>query len=91
MTFEKGTGLLNDIVKEDNTDYGEFRANLISDEKESYTIDTLLIKGLSPIRSENDCNFDYEILKEHDSRGMRFYLHKYFSGYMHYYLHLKYE
>ena len=42
-------------------------------------------------REENDCNYDYNLLKNMDNQGMRFYMHKYFSGHMHYYLMQKYE
>ena len=46
---------------------------------------------MSPRRDENDSNFDYVLMKEKDADGMRFYWHKYFTGHMHYYLHLKYQ
>ena len=54
-------------------------------------VDNVIIKGVSVIRDENDCNYDYNLLKNMDNQGMRFYMHKYFSGHMSYYLHLKYE
>jgi hypothetical protein len=54
-------------------------------------VDSIIIKGVSVNRDENDCNFDYNLLKNMDNQGMRFYMHKYFSGHMHYYLYNKYE
>lgn len=78
-------------MKKDNTDYGALRANLVSDNDKTYIIDNMIIKGISPVRSENDCNYDYDLLKNREQDGLRFYMHKYFSGHMHYYLHLKYE
>ena len=91
MTFKRESGLVSDIVKEDDTDYGSLRANLVSDIKEDYIIDSMIIKGVSVHRDENDCNYDYNLLRNMENRGMKFYMHKYFSGHMHYYLHLKYE
>lgn len=82
---------LKQIVKEDQNDYGALRSNLVSDQESSYIIDNTIIKGISPVRSENDCNFDYDLLKNREPVGLRCYQHKYFSGYMHYYLHLKYQ
>lgn len=46
----------------------------------------MIIKGISPRRNENDCNFDYNLHKEKENDGFRFYLHKWFSGHDHYYL-----
>lgn len=46
---------------------------------------------MSPNRDENDSNFDYQLMKELDSQGMRFYMHKYFVGWMHYYNHLEFR
>jgi hypothetical protein len=66
MTFERGEGLIRDLIKEDTNDYGEYRANLVGDFDQTYTVDTLLIKGISPIRADNDSNFDYKVLKQHD-------------------------
>jgi len=77
-------------IKSDSTDYGDLRANLTSDNNDTYIVDSLIVKGVSVIRSENDCNYDYNLQKNLDSKGMRFYMHKYFTGHMHYYLHLKY-
>ena len=78
-------------MRKDSTDYGALRANLVSDIENTYIIDNMIIKGISPVRSENDCNYDYDLVKIREHMGMRFYMHKYFSGHMHYYLHLKYE
>jgi hypothetical protein len=91
ISFEKGPGLLDEIIQEDTTDYGDFRENLVSDMNSNYTIDTLLIKGISPHREDNDCNYDYRLFSDSASLGMLYYEHKYFSGHMHYYLHLKYH
>jgi len=46
----------------------------------------MIIKGVSADREENDCNYDYNKLKNMENQGMIFYMHKYFSGHMHYYL-----
>lgn len=51
----------------------------------------MIVKGVSVHRDENDCNYDYNLQKNLDNQGMRFYMHKYFTGHMHYYLHLKYQ
>ena len=79
------------LIKEDKNDYGQLRENLISDIDQTYTVDTMIVKGVSANREENDCNYDYNLLKHFESQGMRLYMHKYFLGYMHYYLHLKFE
>ena len=78
-------------VHKDQTDYGELRGNLVSDLDQDYIVDSMLIKGVSVNRDENDCNYDYVLLKDRDHLGMRFYQHKYFSGYQHYYQHLAYK
>lgn len=64
---------------------------MISDIEESYVVDSMIIKGVSANRDENDCNYDYNKLKNMENQGMIFYMHKYFSGHMHYYMNLKYE
>jgi len=74
------------LIKRDETDYGQLRGNLVSDIDEDYTVDSILVKGVSAHRHENDCNYDYNLIKNQDVNGMRFYMHKYFSGHMHYYL-----
>lgn len=89
IKFEKGKGLVD--AKSDETDYGQLRKNLVSDIEDTYIVDSMIIKGVSVHRSENDCNYDYNLLKNMDNKGMRFYMHKYFSGHMHYYLMLKYQ
>jgi len=91
MQFNRERGLVSELVKEDDTDYGALRANLVSDIKEDYIIDTMIVKGVSVRRDENDCNYDYNLLRNLEDRGMKFYMHKYFSGHMHYYLHLRYD
>ena len=63
----------------------------MSDNQETYIVDSTIIKGLSPIRDENDANYDYVLMKNKDHEGMRFYMHKYFTGHMHFYLHVKYQ
>jgi hypothetical protein len=73
-------------AKQDDTDYGQLRKNLVSDIEDTYIVDSMIIKGVSVNREENDCNYDYNLLKNMDNQGMRFYMHKYFSGHMHYYL-----
>ena len=85
---------LRDMKKKvvaDSKDYGDLRANLVSDNRDTYIVDSMIIKGVSPRRDENDCNYDYVLEKGKDHMGMRFYMHKYFTGHMHYYLHVKYQ
>ena len=72
------------IVVEDDTDYGALRKNFISDNTESYTIDSLLIKGLSSDREYNHNNFDY-FVEVDEENGSKTYTHKFFKGYNHYY------
>lgn len=79
------------LIKRDETDYGDLRGNLVSDNQDTYIVDSMIIKGVSPRREENDSNYDYVVQKQLDHEGMRFYMHKYFLGHMHYYLHLKYQ
>lgn len=54
-------------IVEDNSEFGDLRQNLVSDMKESYIIDSMIIKGVSVIREENDCNFDYNLQKDLDT------------------------
>ena len=54
-------------------------------EKESYLIDSLLVKGVYHDRSKNDTNHDYCYVDKYESLGLRFYLHKFFMGFTHYY------
>jgi len=88
--LERDLNEVEKIVKTDTTDYGDLRANLVSDNEGTYIVDSMIIKGVSINRDENDCNYDYNLLKNLDNQGMRFYMHKYFTGHMHYYLHKKY-
>ena len=53
LSFERGPGLCSHLVREDEGYYGNLRKNMISDNKEDYIIDQVLIKGLSTTRSEN--------------------------------------
>lgn len=89
IKFQRGKGLVE--TKKDDTDYGNLRQNLVSDIEDTYVVDSVIIKGVSVNRDENDCNYDYNLLKNMDNQGMRFYMHKYFSGHMHYYLMQKYQ
>ena len=66
------------IMNPDNRDYGEYRSNLVSDNDATYTIDTVLIKGVSQDREKNECNYDYNLVKDNEAIGMKFYMHKYF-------------
>ena len=91
IKFKHDPSLIESRVTKDTTDFGDLRANLISDNNDSYIVDSIIIKGVSPNRDENDSNFDYELMKNKDNEGMRFYFHKYFTGHMHYYQHLKYK
>lgn len=68
-------------IKKDKTDYGALKANLVSDNDQTYFIDTLLIKGLSVNRNENYTNFDYNLHTNLEESGIRLYTHKYFTGY----------
>lgn len=83
--------LLADIIVPDSTDFGDLRGNLVSDNSSTYIVDSMIIKGVSVNRDENDCNYDYKLMKDRDHEGMRFYMHKYFSGHMHYYQHLRFK
>lgn len=84
------SSIQNKIVK-DETDFHDLRGNLVSDNESTYIVDSQIIKGVSPHRHENDSNFDYVLMKNKDNEGMRFYMHKYFTGHMHYYQHLKFQ
>ena len=86
IKFERGAGKVQNLVKQDSRDFGVLRKNLISDIQEDYIVDSMIIKGVSADREENDCNYDYNKLKNMENQGMIFYMHKYFSGHMHYYL-----
>jgi hypothetical protein len=79
------------LIQKNDTDFGNLRKNLISDIEESYIVDSMIIKGVSAYRDENDCNYDYNKLKNMENQGMIFYMHKYFSGHMHFYLNQRYE
>ena len=83
--------LLANIIVPDTTDFGDLRGNLVSDNTDTYVVDSVIIKGVSVNREENDCNYDYKLMKDRDHEGMRFYMHKYFSGHMHYYQHLRFK
>lgn len=82
---------LTGLILKDETDFGDLRQNLVSDNESTYIVESKLIKGVSPRRHENDCNYDYVIMDELDHDGMRFYLHKYYTGHMHYYMQLKFQ
>ena len=49
----------------------------------------MFVKGVSHIREENDCNYDYELIKDNEYNGIRVYLHQYFNGYHQYYDYFK--
>jgi hypothetical protein len=91
IKFVKDPALAQSLARKDGTDLGELRGNLVSDNSSSYIVDSVIIKGVSPRRKENDSNFDYSLMKNLDNQGLRFYNHKYFSGHMHYYQHLGYQ
>ena len=55
------------MIKTDDTDYGQLRKNLVSDISESYVVDTMLVKGVSVLREENDCNYDYRLEKAREN------------------------
>jgi hypothetical protein len=75
---------LKELVKADTTDYGALRKNFVCDLENSYTINTVMIRGLSTNREENDYNFDY-YLEENQQTGIKYYQHKYFCGLSRYY------
>ena len=89
LKFTRDTSNLK--IVQDKTDFGDLRQNLLSDNENSYIVDSMIIKGVSVRREENDANFDYNLQKDLENEGMRFYMHKYFTGHMHYYQHLKFE
>ena len=91
IKFERGAGKVQNLVKQDSRDFSVLRKNLISDIQEDYIVDSMIIKGVSADREENDCNYDYNKLKNMENQGMIFYMHKYFSGHMHYYLQQRYN
>ena len=56
------------VVKtSDTTNYGDLRSNLISDNTSSYIVDSMLIRGVSVNRDENDCNYDYHLEKANEN------------------------
>ena len=91
VKFERGTGLSQNLVKVDETDYGMLRQNLVSDIEDTYIVDNMIVKGVSSDRSQNACNFDYLKVRGHEENGILFYMHKYFAGYMHYYERLGFQ
>ena len=42
-------------------------------------------------REANDTNLDYMYVNVHENKGLRFYLHKYFTGMHNYYMQSKNE
>ena len=89
IKLDKTKGL--NKITEDSSDFGILRKNLISDIKEDYVVEHMLIQGVSTNRELNDFNFDYELMKSKDEEGTRLYCHKYFTGHMHYYQHLAFQ
>lgn len=57
--------------------------------EDSYIIDKFFVKGIKADRDQNDTNFDYLYVDNHENMGLRFYLHKYFIGLHPYYMKLK--
>merc|ERR1712086_339565 len=51
----------------------------------------MLVRGLSVNREQNSCNYDYELNRSEESEGLRFYQHRYFTGYQSYYEHVNYQ
>lgn len=52
--------LIEPLIKENTTNFGELRNNLISDNKDSYIVENILIKGISSLdRDQNYSNYDY--------------------------------
>jgi hypothetical protein len=49
----------------------------------------MFVKGVSHIREQNDCNYDYELVKKNEANGIRVYIHQYMSGYHEYYDYMK--
>ena len=57
------------------------------DEDKSYIFDKMFEKGVYTDRDLNDNNYDYLLDSEFEGEGLRYYFHKYFTGYeTHYYL-----
>ena len=50
-----------------------------------YLIDKLFLKGVSADRSENDTNFDYEVITSMEAQGLKQYIHKFNLGMTRYY------
>jgi len=76
---------------QDQTNYGALRKNFISDNEETYIVNTFLVRGVSSDRDSNGPNYDFQVSRTEGDLGIRNYLHKYFSGNTHYYQHLAYE
>ena len=56
-------------------------------EDKSYIFDKMFEKGVYIDREKNDNNYDYNLDIEYENEGLRYYHHKYFSGYeSHYFL-----
>lgn len=87
--FERGPGLSS--IAPSETNYGDLRHNLVSDIEGDYLVDCMLVRGVSPDRSQNESNFDYTLDRTEEDSGLRYYRHKYFDGYEHYYQHLEFQ
>lgn len=87
LEFKRGQGLCDIKSKTDET-LGDKMAHQVA---EDYIVDMMLVRGLSVDRDENSCNFDYELNRSEESQGLRFYQHKYFTGYQNYFEYIAYE
>ena len=63
LKLEMGPGLIDDVIKPDQTNYGQLRGNLVADIEGDYIIENLLVQGVSSIRADNATNYDYLIQK----------------------------
>jgi hypothetical protein len=72
-------------VKPYDADFGALRKNFICDLEHSYIVDSILIKGLSVDREQNDFNFDYT-LESMENGGIKLYQHKFFQGFSNVYV-----
>ena len=78
LKFEKGSGQLDSIIKEDTTTYGDKKENIRSTMTSNYIVEHMLVLGVSANRKENDCNYDYTLNRDREGAGLKKYKHKYF-------------
>ena len=75
-------------IKENKLEF--FYDKKSSDVKEnSYIFHNILVKGVNVNRSLNGQPFDYIYIDNHENEGIRYYMHKFFAGYVQRYLGLE--